>query len=151
MWSLVSSHNDIYELRNIRITVFFVNRNENDCAFIICVLQRRLAWKKGYGRRIYQVQKSSCQIGTRVLSTCIMCILVIRWYLIMHNQISFIIKWCGPLARYVKLRWAHAPGMPETFSPPPRVSDPDMHHGTCVTHMPWCKPGSLTSGFLWSR
>ena len=46
---------------------------------------------------------------------------------------------------------AHAPRMPGTFSPPPRVSDPDMHHGTCVTHVPWCMPGSLTNGFLWSR
>ena len=26
----------------------------------------------------------------------------------------------------------------------PLVSDPGMHHGTCVTHMPWCKSGSLT-------
>ena len=41
--------------------------------------------------------------------------------------------------------------MPGTFSLPPRVSDPDMHHGTCVTHVPWSMPGSLTSGFLWSR
>ena len=57
----------------------------------------------------------------------------------------------GPLARYVKLRVAHAPGMPGTFSPPPQVSDPGMHHGTCVMHVPWCMPGSLTSGFLWSR
>ena len=56
-----------------------------------------------------------------------------------------------PLARYVKLRVAHAPGMPGTFSPPMGVSDPDMHHGTCVMHVPWCMPGSLTSGFLWSR
>ena len=29
--------------------------------------------------------------------------------------------------------------------PPTRVSDPDMHHNTCVVHM------SLTSGFDWSR
>ena len=57
----------------------------------------------------------------------------------------------GPLAKYVKLWVAHAPGMPGTFSPPPPVSEPDMHHGRCVTHEPWCKPGSLTSGFLWSR
>ena len=35
--------------------------------------------------------------------------------------------------------------------PAPRVSDPDTHHGTCVTHVPWCMTGSLTSGFLWSR
>ena len=52
-----------------------------------------------------------------------------------------------PLIRCVKLRVAHAPGT--VF--PPRNSDPDMHHGTCVTNVPWCTPGSLTSGFLWSR
>ena len=26
----------------------------------------------------------------------------------------------------------------------PLVSDPDMHHGTFVTHVPWCMLGSLT-------
>ena len=26
------------------------------------------------------------------------------------------------------------------------VSDPGMHHGTCVTHVPWCMSGSLTCG-----
>ena len=57
----------------------------------------------------------------------------------------------GPLARYVKLRAAHAPGMLGTFSPPLRVSDPDMHHGTCVMYVPWFISGSLTSGFRWSR
>ena len=41
--------------------------------------------------------------------------------------------------------------MPGTYSPPPRVSDPHMHHDTSVAHVPWCMPGSLTSGFLWSR
>ena len=59
--------------------------------------------------------------------------------------------WPGPLIRYVKLRVAHTPGMPGTFSPPLQVSDPDMQHGTCVTHVPWCLPGSLISGSLWSR
>ena len=57
----------------------------------------------------------------------------------------------GPLSRYVKLWFAHAPGMLGTFSPPPRVSDPDMHHGTCVKHVPWCMPGSRNIFFLWSR
>ena len=57
----------------------------------------------------------------------------------------------GPLTRYLTLQVAHARGMPGTLSPPPRVSDPDMHDGTCVTHVPWCMSGSLTSGFLWSR
>ena len=57
----------------------------------------------------------------------------------------------GPLVRYVKLWVAHAPEMPGTFSPPLRCSDPDTHYGSCVTHMPWCMPGSLNSDFLWNR
>ena len=28
----------------------------------------------------------------------------------------------------------------------PLVSNPGMHHGTCVTHVPWCMSGSLTCG-----
>ena len=28
----------------------------------------------------------------------------------------------------------------------PLVSDPGMHHGTCVTRVPWCISGSLTHG-----
>ena len=39
----------------------------------------------------------------------------------------------------------------ERFPPPPRVSDAGMYHDTCVTHVPWCMPGSLTCGFLWRR
>ena len=57
----------------------------------------------------------------------------------------------GPLASYVKLRVVHARGMSGTFPPPLRASDPDMHHGTCLTHVPWCMPGSLTRGILNSR
>ena len=32
------------------------------------------------------------------------------------------------------------------FKRKPLVSDPGMHHGTCVTHVPWCMSGSLTCG-----
>ena len=46
------------------------------------------------------------------------------------------------------MRVAHAPGMPGMFSPQPWVSDPGMHQDMCV---PWCRPGSLTSCFLWTR
>ena len=57
----------------------------------------------------------------------------------------------GPLARYVKLRVAHTPGMLGTVSPHRLqrkllVSYPGMHHGTCVTKVPWCMSGSLTRG-----
>ena len=75
---------------------------------------------------------------------------LIGWAHALNAPCTFV-TWHGPLARYVKLWFAHAPGMPGTFSPPPQVSDPDMQHGTCVTHVPWCIPGSLISGFLWSR
>ena len=57
----------------------------------------------------------------------------------------------GPLTRYVKLRVVHASGMPGIFprhrlQRKPLVSDPGKHHGTCVTHVPWCISGSLTRG-----
>ena len=61
---------------------------------------------------------------------------------------SHFIAWASCQIR--KIASAHAPGMPGTFSPSLQVSDPDMHHGTCVTHVPWCMAGSLTSGFLWN-
>ena len=32
------------------------------------------------------------------------------------------------------------------FQKKPLVNDPHMHHGTCVTHVPWCMSGSLTCG-----
>ena len=67
-----------------------------------------------------------------------------------HHFLFHGVKLYGPLTKYVKLRVAHVPGMPGTFSPPPRVSDPGMHNGTCVTHVPWCISGSQTGGFLWS-
>ena len=62
-------------------------------------------------------------------------------------------KHCPPWAscQIREIAGAHAPGMPGIFSPSPQVSDPDMHHGTCVTHVPWCMPGTLTTGFLWNR
>ena len=32
------------------------------------------------------------------------------------------------------------------FQRKPLISDPGMHYGTCVTHVPWCMSGSLTCG-----
>ena len=48
----------------------------------------------------------------------------------------------------LKLRFAHAPGMPGTFSPHRGFAIPTR---IMVTHVLWCMPGSLSSGFLWSR
>ena len=65
------------------------------------------------------------------------------------STFHFINNVYGPLARYGKLRVAHALGMPGTFpryrlQRKPLVSDPGMHHGTCFTHVPWYMSGSLT-------
>ena len=73
---------------------------------------------------------------------------IISW---VNNREAGDLRRYGPLAISKILGCAYAPGMPGTFSPPPRVSDPGMHHGTCVTHVPWCMPGSLSNDFLWSR
>ena len=56
----------------------------------------------------------------------------------------------GPLVRYVNCGFRMRRECRERF-PPPRFNDPDMHHDTCVTHVSWCMPVSLTSSFLWIR
>ena len=48
-----------------------------------------------------------------------------------------------------KIAGAHAPGMPGTFSPSPQVSDPDMHHGTCVTQLPGIPGACATCNFTY--
>ena len=60
----------------------------------------------------------------------------------------------GPLARYVNRKSAGCActGNGGNVSPATDfkrkllICDPGMHHGTCVTHVPWCMSGSLTGG-----
>ena len=59
------------------------------------------------------------------------------------------VQWAS--CRMRKMSFAHAPGMPGTFPHHPLERKPlfgnhSMHHGTYVTHVPWCMLGSLTSG-----
>ena len=62
-----------------------------------------------------------------------------------------------PHIRHVNRLYYYRPVFPAcagnagNVSPPPRVSDSDIHPGTCVTHVTWCVSGSLTRGLLWSR
>ena len=82
-----------------------------------------------------------------------------NYFILIHIWLKFVpeglMHWAitctnGPLTRYIKLRVAHAPGMPgklftrHRFQREPLVSDPCMHHGTCVMHVPWCMLGSIT-------
>ena len=72
-------------------------------------------------------------------------LIIISWLLLGCCQCKLIYSH-GPLARYVKLRFEHAPWMPGTFPPPPWFSDPDINHGKCVTHVPYCMPGNRWRG-----
>ena len=58
-------------------------------------------------------------------------------------------SWASYLIR--KIAGCACAGNAGNVFPAPRVGDPEIHHGTCVTHVPWCMPVSLTSGFIWSR
>ena len=56
----------------------------------------------------------------------------------------------GPLDRYVNCKLRMRRECRERFphhrlQMKPLVSDPSMHHGMCVTHVPWCMSGSLAN------
>ena len=74
-------------------------------------------------------------------------LMLMKW----HPNIVAFQRVYGPLARYIKLRVAHGPGMLRTFYPSPWVSDPGIQHSTFVTHVLCCMPWSLISGFLSGR
>ena len=105
----------------------------------------------------YHHQRSSCcgvsfsQVGTIPCADLVHCRAAIsgQEVIVFGTSATGDTVWASCQIR--KIAGAHAPGMPGTFSPSPQVSDPDMHHGTCVTHVPWCMPGSVTSGFIWNR
>ena len=74
-------------------------------------------------------------------------------WLLTYSSFTFMKPWGtrlnGPLTRYVKLQVVHARECRgrfprHGFQRKPLVSDPGMHHGTCVTHVPWCMSEPLT-------
>ena len=138
----------IYQLHLILHANIFVSENafENICKlWTFCFglnAQISHANVSRWYRRVYRLDiiiyptSSCCQICTLFFSI---------------NEVWLQWYFHGPLTRYADLQVVHAPGMPGTFSPSARVSDPGMHHGMCVTRVPWCMPGSLTSSFVLSR
>ena len=67
-----------------------------------------------------------------------------------HIFSSITVLWASYQIR--KIAWCACAGNVGNVSPRRRlqrkllVSDPGMHHGTCVTHVPWCKSVSPTRG-----
>ena len=68
------------------------------------------------------------------------------------HQLNWIIRECyEPLTRYENCGLLIRRECRERFprhrlQRKPLVNDPGMHHGTCVTHVPWCMSGSLVRG-----
>ena len=65
-------------------------------------------------------------------------------YLVHHNHGDTCI-YHGPLVRYENCGLRIRRGCRERFPRHRGLIKPVMHHGTCVTHVPWCRPGSLTT------
>ena len=113
--------------------------------------------KEGMPTIPIQIERENCSMGLKLrhngqtFTDDIFKFVILKenYCILVHS--SFEMSLNGPLATYANLRFAHAPGMPGTF---PRhqlkrkllVSDPGMHHGTCVTHVPRCMSRSLTCG-----
>ena len=87
----------------------------------------RIAWVIG------ERTESGQGLGTKAISCTLSHVFISP-----ITETCYVCKQANKHKQCVTLRVAHTPGMPGTFSPPPRVSDPDMHNGTCVTHVPWC-------------
>ena len=71
------------------------------------------------------------------------------WYLVCALILSKLssMQYHGPLTyNYgLRMRWGCRERFPRhRLQRKPLVSDPGMHHDTCVKHVPWCMSGSLT-------
>ena len=129
---------------------FFIK--ENAIEHVVCKMAAILYQP----REAYLFSKCVCGIGSHHLGrypALSLSLLLIIFYSYSLRRViaTYSLNEHGPLTRYAILRVAHAREMPRTFSPPWLVSDPGMHHDTCVTYVSWFMPGSLASGFLWSR
>ena len=99
-------------------------RNNSTAKHVICG-QKSSHWARRLGRQMIMIPVEVAKFLVKI------------WY--MHKSSWFIGPWAFCQIR--KIEGCACAGMPGTFSLPPRVSDPDTHHGTCVTHALCCMPG----------
>ena len=80
--------------------------------------------------------------GTSVFFLCHVVTYIQSIPIIMRMGLLLDTQNCGlRMRRECRERFPH-----HRFQRKPLVSDPGMHHGTCVKHVPWCMSGSLTNG-----
>ena len=72
------------------------------------------------------------------------------WHMVLFQDDVWLLHWASYQIR--KIAGCACAGnagnvfLRRRFQWKPLLSDPGMHHGTCVTHVPWCMSGSLTCG-----
>ena len=127
-------------------------------------ISNRITWKPRVGVLHFDCSILWCHVNTELrnidlnfhlakvvmwlyVSACAFVISNFQKYIHVQTILLFMCFYGFPIL----LLFAHGLGMPRTFSTPPWVRYPDIYHGTCVTHLPWCMSGSPTSGFLRRR
>ena len=126
---------------------------------ILTIITRRIGKLKTYISRIKIFERIQLILGTHSTKYVSMMTIMRKWNVsrneydlvaIMHGTQSFTHRWASYQIR--KIAGCACAGNAGNVSPrrrfqrKPVVSDPGMHHGTCVTHVPWCMSGSLTCG-----
>ena len=100
-------------------------------------------------RTLAMLSKSMEYMG-QVTNVSLSCYLVLQNQVARQDRLECLARWCshGPLTRYVKLQICREcqERFPLDRQKKSLVSDPGMHHGTCLTPVSWCMPGSLTRG-----
>ena len=67
-------------------------------------------------------------------------------YFIAQGRVSSVLRVRPYLLRRHGHNTNHGWVVVKFYFKPPGISDTVMHHGTCVTHVPWCMTVSLISG-----
>ena len=92
-----------------------------------------IIWKDHFGNNTFKfLQNTNFEIRCILCSATLFCTMDLlpdteNWGLRMHRE-------------------CREPFICHQLQNKPLISDPGMHHGTCVTDVPWCMSGSLTHG-----
>ena len=136
LYCIVYSHDFIFGIREytgISITSFLPDSIGCPCSVHLflrpgCTIYKMPILKKRQLWSINMIVYKSCYTTIRVKA--------MNEYISYVNYIYMCIYICVCVYIYISYRLQRK--LP--------VSDSGMHHGTCVTHVPWCMSGSLTRG-----
>ena len=117
---------------------------------IFPIANHRLHFRLSWYLEVLWKQKKIAYFSLRNLQSACGLRSVFRGYLLtsyVGHYVVFMGLLPDTLSRGFRMRWECRERFSRHRLPKePLVSDPGLHHGTCVTHVPWCMSGSLTPG-----